>query len=80
MCKQILTAFGILSGLAWLCFTVYTGIMLFGTEANIECIAEESGSLVNVAYRFNVVIILIFSSQIGIIVSILILIYDVLKI
>jgi hypothetical protein len=73
MKNKIILTIGCLFLIAWLSFTVYNGIMLFITEVDVACVvAEQTGTVVDVAYRFNVLLILFFSAQIGIMVSIMI--------
>ena len=74
MSKKILIALGSLYLLCWLCFTLYTCIMLFGVEVDVKCVvADQSGTMLDVAYRFNTLLILFFSAQIGIMVSFIVL-------
>jgi hypothetical protein len=52
---------------------VYTGILLFGVEVDVKCFADNAGSLADVAKRFNNTLIILFSSQLCITVSLILL-------
>jgi hypothetical protein len=48
--------------LAWLAFPIYTGILIFSVEVDVECFADNAGNPVDVAKRFNNTLIILFSS------------------
>ena len=57
--KKILIA---LAFLLLVTFTISTGVFLFGVETNVLCFADDGGTIVDVAYRFNNTLIILFSA------------------
>jgi hypothetical protein len=62
LCDIMVMGLALAIALAWLAFSVYTGILLFGVEVNVECFTEDEGSPVDVAKRFNNTLIILFTS------------------
>ena len=62
LCDIMVMGLALAIALAWLAFSVYTGILLFGVEVNVECFTVDEGSPVDVAKRFNNTLIILFTS------------------
>ena len=79
LCEVIIVGMIVALALAWLAFQIYTGMLVFGVERDVECFTDEAGSPVDVAKRFNNTLIVLFTSQICITVSIILLCVSLCK-
>jgi len=73
LCEVIIVGMIAALALAWVAFSIYTGILIFGVERDVECFTDEAGTPVDVAKRFSNTLIVLFTSQLCITISIILL-------
>ena len=62
ICDIVIIGVLVSIALAWLAFPIYTAILIFSVEVDVECFGVDAGNPVDVAKRFNNTLIILFSS------------------